>query len=91
MNNDEESDESESDSDDEDVYRGWTDDEVWLFEKLNWRGFEPLLPQAWEADFETMYDALFTKDRDVAFIKSASGRDYYGKLQFHHFSFCTRV
>ena len=91
LNNDGDSDDSESDGDDVDVYRGWTDDEVWLFEKLNWRGFEPLLPQAWEADFQTMYDALFTEDMDVAFIKSAIGRDYYGKLLLYHLPFCTRI
>jgi hypothetical protein len=72
----------ETENDDVDIYRGWTEDEVWLFEKLDWRGYEPLLPKSWDKDFRTMYDELFTRDDSVAFIKSASGNDYHGKLLF---------
>ena len=63
----------------EELYRGWTEDEIWLFEKLDWRGYEPLLPKRWAGDFLTMYDLLFTDDDSVAFIKSACGKDYHGK------------
>lgn len=68
---------------DEVLYHGWTEDEIWLFEKLDWRGYEPLLPKTWDKDFRTMYDLLFTMDDSVAFIKSASGNDYHGKLTFY--------
>ena len=70
----------EAEVDDADIYRGWTDDEVWLFEKLDWRGYEPLLPKHWDRDFLTMYNLLFTNDNSIAFVKSASGKDYHGKL-----------
>lgn len=77
------SDRKEVETNDENLYRGWTGDEVWLFEKLDWRGYEPLLPKNWAGDFLTMYDLLFTNDDSIAFIKSASGKDYHGKPVFH--------
>lgn len=79
LSEDEISDRKEVQTNIEDLYRGWTEDEVWLFEKLDWRGYEPLLPKNWAGDFLTMYDLLFTSDDSVAFIKSASGKDYHGK------------
>lgn len=79
---DESSDGKEGQTNIKDLYRGWTEDEVWLFEKLDWRGYEPLLPKNWAADFLTMYELLFTNDDSIAFIKSASGKDYHGKLVF---------
>lgn len=63
----------------EELYRGWTEEEIWLFEKLDWRGYEPLLPKRWAGDFLTMYDLLFTEDDSIAFIKSACGKDYHGR------------
>lgn len=68
---------------DKDLYRGWTEDEIWLFEKLDWRGYEPLLPKTWDRDFRTMYELLFTTDDSTAFVKSASENDYHGKLTFY--------
>lgn len=76
---DESSDFKERQANIEELYRGWTEDEIWLFEKLDWRGYEPLLPQRWAGDFLTMYDLLFTDDDSVAFVKSVSGKDYHGK------------
>lgn len=64
-------------------FRGWTEEEIWLWDKLDWRGYEPLLPKSWDGDFRTMYDALFSEDDSVPFIKSVSGNDYHGKLIFH--------
>lgn len=63
----------------EELYRGWTEEEIWLFEKLDWRGYEPLLPRRWAGDFLTMYELLFTDDDSVAFIKSVSGKEYHGE------------
>ena len=76
---DESSDFKEGQTNIEELYRGWTEEEIWLFDKLDWRGYEPLLPQRWAGDFLTMYDLLFTDDDSVAFVKSVSGKDYHGK------------
>lgn len=79
---DESSDHKEGQANIEELYRGWTEDEIWLFEKLDWRGYEPLLPKRWTGDFLTMYALLFTDDDTIAFIKSVSGKDYHGKPVF---------
>ena len=56
----------------------WTPDELFLFHKLNMRGFEAILPENWRLDFPTMPTRLFgTADQDV-FISSLSGKDFRG-------------
>ncbi|KNG47061.1 hypothetical protein DDE82_001181 [Stemphylium lycopersici] len=55
---------------------GWSEDAVFLFQKLGMRGFEPILPIAWINDFETVPEDLFTENVDKAFIKPAFGTDY---------------
>ncbi len=57
---------------------GWSEDAVFLFQKLGMRGFEPILPIEWIDDFETLPEDLFTAKLDKAFIKPASGPDYHG-------------
>lgn len=57
---------------------GWSEDAVFLFQKLGMRGFEPLLPISWIHDFETVPEDLFTEKLDKAFIKPAFGTDYAG-------------
>lgn len=57
---------------------GWSEDAVFLFQKLGMRGFEPLLPISWINDFETVPEDLFTEKLDKAFIKSVFGTDYSG-------------
>lgn len=57
---------------------GWSEDAIALYTKLSMRGYEPLLPKRWDVDFETMPDALFTPDDDIAFIKPALGTDFRG-------------
>jgi hypothetical protein len=57
---------------------GWSEDAVFLFQKLGLRGFEPILPIGWLDDFETMPEDLFTENLDKAFIKPAFGSDYSG-------------
>ena len=61
-------------------FKGWTPDEIWLFEKLNMRGFEPLLDWTWALDFPTLIEELFSLDDSKVFIRSVSGNDYYGNL-----------
>ncbi|KAF2855689.1 hypothetical protein T440DRAFT_551053 [Plenodomus tracheiphilus IPT5] len=58
---------------------GWTEDAVFLFQKLRMRGFEPLLPIDWLYDFETVPEDLFTANIDKAFIKPAEGSDYHAQ------------
>ena len=59
----------------------WSKAERDLFNKLNSRGFEPLLPKIWETEFPTMPPDLFSPDKDECFIKSIGGdafNDYCG-------------
>ncbi|CAO2654788.1 Nn.00g115210.m01.CDS01 [Neocucurbitaria sp. VM-36] len=59
---------------------GWSEDAVFLFQKLGMRGFEPLLPIDWIDDFETLPEDLFTAKLDKAFIKPALGTDYHAQV-----------
>lgn len=59
---------------------GWTEDAIFLFQKLGMRGFEPLLPSAWIDDFKMLPLDLFTRTLDKAFIKPMSHElEYHGK------------
>lgn len=58
---------------------GWSEDAVFLFQKLGMRGLEPLLPADWICDFETLPGGLFTEKLDQAFIKPAFGTEYGGR------------
>ena len=62
----------------ENNYTGWTKEEIWLFEKLQDRGLEPLLHVTWGFDFPTLPVELFTTDRSKAFIKAIHDNDYHG-------------
>ncbi|KAH7088881.1 hypothetical protein FB567DRAFT_467667 [Paraphoma chrysanthemicola] len=55
---------------------GWSEDAVFLFQKLGLRGFEPLLPIAWIDDLETLPEDLFTARIDRAFLSPANGTDF---------------
>lgn len=57
---------------------GWTEDAVFLFQKLGMRGFEPLLPDHWVNDFDTLPVDMFTDNENKAFIKSNGGSDFRG-------------
>ena len=46
----------------------WSADEIWLWERLNKRGAEPLMPELWQWDFPSFPDILFTPDRARALI-----------------------
>lgn len=56
----------------------WSDAEIALFQKLNMRGFEPLLPGTWKMDFKTIPEPLFTDKDEEVFIGSTSGHDFRG-------------
>jgi hypothetical protein len=58
---------------------GWSEDAIFLFQKLGLRGFEPLLPYAWINDFRMLPTSLFTRNRDKAFIKPMNeAMDHHG-------------
>jgi hypothetical protein len=59
---------------------GWSEDAVFLFQKLGMRGFEPLMPISWMHDLETVPADLFTENIDKAFIKPAYGTEHNGML-----------
>ncbi|KAF1939064.1 hypothetical protein EJ02DRAFT_382574 [Clathrospora elynae] len=59
---------------------GWSEDAVFLFQKLGMRGFEPILPIAWINDFETLPEDLFTAKLDKAFLKPAFGSEYGAQI-----------
>jgi hypothetical protein len=59
---------------------GWSEDAVFLFQKLGMRGFEPLFPKHWLDDLDTLPEDLFTARLDNAFLTPAHGGDYNGKL-----------
>jgi hypothetical protein len=57
---------------------GWSEDAVFLFQKLGLRGFEPLLPIEWLEDLETLPEDLFTARPDKAFLRPAHGSWFHG-------------
>ncbi|CAZ83036.1 unnamed protein product [Tuber melanosporum] len=49
---------------------GFSLQEAALFQRIQKRGFEPLMPAHWQVDFSTMPDHLFTAADDPAYIES---------------------
>lgn len=52
---------------------GWSPSEIALFHKVSMRGFEPLIPKAWERDFPMLPTALFTQSD--AFVRALNLRN----------------
>ncbi|KAI4114760.1 MAG: hypothetical protein LQ345_004519 [Seirophora villosa] len=65
-------------AEDLDVMKTWSNDEVWLFHKLNMRGFEPLLPDTWDFEFVTLPDNIFSANDAKVLIKAREGSEYNG-------------
>lgn len=59
---------------------GWADDAIFLFQKLDDRGCEPLLPADWIDDFEMLPEDIFTCSEDEAFVKATHGTDFHGTI-----------
>ena len=57
----------------------WSQSEINLFNKLNNRGFETMLPSSFKMDFPTVPLSLFTDRIDKTFINSLSGNDFRGE------------
>lgn len=60
---------------------GWSEDAIFLFQKINMRGYEPIMPIEWLDDFLSLPADLFTERVDKPFIKPALGTSYHG--EFH--------
>lgn len=56
----------------------WHEAEQELFEELQMRGLQTLLPAHWRSDFRTVPPALFSYDSEETFINSASGHEFRG-------------
>jgi hypothetical protein len=55
----------------------WHQDELFLYERLTMRSYEPLIPEYWKIDFPTLPEGLFIDDPDKTLINynfSSSGR-----------------
>ena len=57
----------------------FTDEEYFLFHKLNARGLEPLIPAGWTKDFETLDWDMFSNDPRKTYIKHTKAPEYHGK------------
>ena len=53
-------------------FQDFSAEEIWLFNKLSRRGMEPLLPAAWQLDFDSFPDDLFSEDENEAFISNVN-------------------
>ncbi|KAL8950620.1 MAG: hypothetical protein Q9222_003351 [Ikaeria aurantiellina] len=63
-------------ADELELMKTWSKDQVWTFNKLNKRGFEPLLPDTWNLDFVTVPKNVFTDDDDKVLISAHEGNEY---------------
>ena len=60
----------------------WTDEEIALFNKLNNRGLEPLFPDNWKMDFETVPEDLFSGDDSEVLINNLANDGHFrGKVK----------
>lgn len=61
-------------------YAGWTEDEIWLLERINMLGSEPLLHLTWALDFPTLVPELYTMDDSRVLIKAINGNTCHGEF-----------
>lgn len=64
---------------DEHDFSDFTEEEYFLFQKLNNRGFEPILNANWHWHFRTFPVNLFTTDATQAYISHTHGPEHHGK------------
>ncbi|KAF2396520.1 hypothetical protein EJ06DRAFT_533780 [Trichodelitschia bisporula] len=55
---------------------GWAQDTINVYQKLERRGYEPLLPKGWLLDFPLLPAFTFAEDDDAAFLKPIYGSHY---------------
>lgn len=58
---------------------GWPEDAIFLFQKINMRGYEPIMPIEWINDLPSLPADLFTDRIDKPFIRPALGSHYHGE------------
>lgn len=56
----------------------WHEAEIKLWDELDLRGTQPLLPLEWAGDFPTCPPLLFSDDYDLTFLNSTSGDEFAG-------------
>ncbi|KAL9041612.1 MAG: hypothetical protein Q9214_004047 [Letrouitia sp. 1 TL-2023] len=78
----------ETTEEDLEIMKNWSEAEVWLFHKINKRGFEPLLPETWKREFRTLPKNIFSEDDSEVFIKTYKGNEYNGKIPPNLSSLC---
>ncbi|KAL8694836.1 MAG: hypothetical protein Q9218_000595 [Villophora microphyllina] len=78
-------------AEDLEIMKTWSKDEVWTFNKLNMRGFEPLVPETWSMEFVTLSSEIFSEDDSEWVIKAHQGNEYNGKLFSLFFSNSTII
>ena len=67
---------------DENDFDDFTDEEYFLFHKLNARGKEPIIPAGWTKDFATLDWDLFSNNPRKIYIKPTKAPEYHGKPAF---------
>ena len=58
----------------------WHQAEISLFDELDLRGTQALMPNLWRGDFPTCPDVLFSGDYDQTYLNSMIGAEFQGKL-----------
>lgn len=65
-------------------FKDFSDEEIWLFNKLSRRGTEPLLPASWQLDFGSFPDDLFSPNEKAVFITNLNTNIVHGEsLSFY--------
>jgi len=59
----------------------WHPDELYLFDRLSMRSFEPIFPMIWQLDLPTLNPALFSNGKTF-FNTNHAGRDYGESSQY---------
>lgn len=57
----------------------WHEGEIKLWDELDLRGTQPLLPLEWAGDFPTCPPILFSDDYEQTFLNSTSGDEFAGR------------
>ena len=61
-------------------FKAWASEEIWLFNKLSKRGYEPLMRLNWQLDFLSFPDNLFTKNEKLVHIGNLNTNISEGKF-----------
>ena len=59
---------------------GWPEDAVFLFQKLDMRGSEPILPHDWSVDFPSLPPFVFTRSEAKQFVRADTLSEFRGDM-----------